>query len=368
LIELAAQVRFRSPLVRSAIYRAATLAERQTVHRALAEATDTQADPDRRAWHRAQAALGADEDLAAELERSADRARARGGLAAAAAFLERAARSHPTTARRARRALAAAQAKYLAGSPQAALTLLERAASAPMDALEVAMAQRLRGRIALHVGRSGEGAPVLFDAAQRLESLDPGVARETHLEALHAAAVAGRLGLGMRTRATAARTAPAAPGRSVARTCCSMALRQVHGRRPRRRSDPQACTGRIGRRERGRRGGRALAMARVSRRGGRVRRRDLASAGQPIRTDRAQSGRSRCLADRLMHLSLMHVFEGKLDTAAALVEEIDSIIDATGSRLISVPKLMLAACRGDEARASALIDEVERRRVLAKPL
>ena len=198
--------------MRSAIYRSAPLADRQAVHRALAEATDTQADPDRRAWHRAQAALGADEDLAAELERSAERAQARGGMAAAAAFLERAAALTPDRARRARRALAAAQAKYLAGSPQAALTLLESAASAPMDALEVAMAQRLRGRIALHVSRSGEGAPVLLDAAQRLESLDPGLARETHLEALHAAAVAGRLGMGMRDAATAARTAPAAPG------------------------------------------------------------------------------------------------------------------------------------------------------------
>src|SRR4029077_15186814 len=90
--------------------------------------------------------------------------------------------------------------------------LLENAASEPMNALEVAMAQRLRGRIALHVSQSGEGAPFLFDAARRLESLDPGLARETHLEALHAAAVAGRLGMGMRDAATAARTAPAAPG------------------------------------------------------------------------------------------------------------------------------------------------------------
>ena len=212
MIELAAQVRFPHPLVRSAIYRAAPLADRQAVHRALGDATDAQTDPDRRTWHRAQAALGADEDLAAELERSADRAQVRGGLAAAAAFLERAAELTPDRGLRAQRALAAAQAKYLAGSPQAALTLLESAASTPMDALEVATAQRLRGRIALHVGRSGEGAPVLLDAAQRLESLDPGLARETHLEAMHAAAVAGRLGMGMRDAATAARSAPAAPG------------------------------------------------------------------------------------------------------------------------------------------------------------
>src|SRR5882762_9280358 len=192
LIELAEQVRFSHPLVRSAIYRAAPLADRQAVHRALADATDGQADPDRRAWHRAQASLGADEDLAAELERSAERAQARGGLAAAAAFLERAAALTPDRGRRARRALAAAQAKYLAGSPQAALTLLESAASAPMDALAVALAQRLRGRIALHVGRSGEGAPVLSDASQRLESLDPNLAGPAYLEAFAAATFAGR--------------------------------------------------------------------------------------------------------------------------------------------------------------------------------
>src|SRR4029077_7777342 len=163
LIELAAQVRFHHPLVRSAIYRAAPLADRQGGHRAPAEATDTQSDPDRRAWHLAQAALGADEDLAAELERSAERAHARGGMAAAAAFLERAAALTPDRARRARRALAAAQAKYLAGSPQAALRLLEGAAYPATDALELAMVQRLRGRIALHLSRSGEGAPAFLD-------------------------------------------------------------------------------------------------------------------------------------------------------------------------------------------------------------
>src|SRR4029077_1110939 len=186
LIELAAQVRFQHPLVRSAIYRAAPLADRQTVHRALADPTEPQTDPARGGGPRAKAALGANEDLAAELERSAERAQARGGLAAGAPSLERAAALTPDRTWRARRAMAAAHAKYLAGSPLAALALLESAASAPMDALAVALAQRLRGRIALHVGRSGEGAPVLSDASQRLESLDLGLARETHLEAIHA--------------------------------------------------------------------------------------------------------------------------------------------------------------------------------------
>ena len=251
LIELAEQVRFQHPLVRSAIYRAAPLADRQAVHRALADATDPQVDPDRRAWHRAQAALGANEDLAAELERSAERAQARGGLAAAAAFLERAAALTPDAARRARRALAAAQAKYLAGSPQSALTLLDSTASAPLDAPEVALAQRLRGRIALHVSRSGEGAPILLDAAQRLESLDPGLARETHLEALHAAAVAGRLGTG---HARSGHRGPHRAGCPGTAACLRRAprwpRRAVHGRHSCGRSDPQARPGRIARRER----------------------------------------------------------------------------------------------------------------------
>ena len=281
MIELAAQVRFHHPLVRSAIYRAAPLADRQAVHRALAEATDAQADPDRRAWHRAQAALGADEDLAAELERSAERAQARGGLAAAAAFLERAAALTPDRGRRARRALAAAQAKHLAGSPQAALTLLESAASAPMDELELAMVQRLRGRIALHLSRSGEAAPLLLDAARRLESFDPGLARDTHLEALYAAAVAGRLGIGM-LRGGHARRAPRRrrPGRRVPSDLLldGLAARFTDGM-PRRRADPQARTDRIA--STGTddyEAGHALAMARRARRGGPVRRRDLASA------------------------------------------------------------------------------------------
>jgi DNA-binding CsgD family transcriptional regulator/tetratricopeptide (TPR) repeat protein len=361
LIELAAQVRFQHPLVRSAIYRAAPLADRQAVHRALAGATDVQTDPDRRTWHRAQAALGADEDLAAELECSAERAQARGGLAAAAAFLERAAALTPDRGRRARRALAAAQAKYLAGSPQAALALLESAASAPLDALEVAMAQRLRGRIALHVGRSGEGAPVLFDAAQRLESLDPGLARETHLEALHAAAVAGRLGIGMRDAATAARTAPAAPGPQRASDLLldGLAIRFTDGigaAAPILKLALAALLDGNGDYEEDMRW--PWLATRVAA--------DVFDdetwhllASRYVQITR-RAGALGVLPIALMHLSNLHVFEGKLDTAAVLVEEIDSIMDATGSRRISVPKLLLSACRGDEARASRLIDEVER--------
>jgi DNA-binding CsgD family transcriptional regulator len=361
LIELAAQVRFHHPLVRSAIYRAAPLAHRQAVHRALAEATDPLADPDRRAWHRAQASLGADEDLAAELERSAERAQARGGVAAGAAFLERAAALTPDRALRAQRALAAAQAKYLAGSPQAALALLESAAAAPIDALQDAMAQRLRGRIALHVSRSGEGAPLLFDAAHRLESLDPGLARETHLEALHAAAVAGRLGLGMRNAATAARTAPAAPEPERASDVLldGLAVTFTDGIRagaPILKLALAALLDANGNYEEDMRW--PWLACRVAA--------DMFDdetwhllASRYVLIARG-AGALGVLPIALMHLALLFVFEGKLDTAAALVEEIDSIIDATASRRISIPKLMLAACQGDEARASKLIDEAQR--------
>src|SRR4051794_40153958 len=153
LLELGARVRFHHPLVRSAVYRAASLAERQIAHRALADATDPEVDPDRRAWHRAQATPGLDEDVAAELERSAGRAQARGGLAAAAAFLERATELTPEPARRARLALAAAQARHQAGAFDAALGLVGIAESGPLDELQRAQVDVLRGEIAFAVTR-----------------------------------------------------------------------------------------------------------------------------------------------------------------------------------------------------------------------
>ncbi|HEX7145715.1 MAG TPA: AAA family ATPase [Gaiellaceae bacterium] len=192
LIELGGRVRFRHPLVRSAIYRAAAPNERREIHRALATATDPVADPDRRAWHRAHSTVGLDEAVAGELERSADRARRRGGFAAMAAFLERATELTPDPARRGTRALAAAQAKLEAGAPEAAHALVATAELTPLDELQSARLQRLRAQIAFARRRGSDAPPLLLDAAKRLVPLDPEVARETCLEALAAAIFAGR--------------------------------------------------------------------------------------------------------------------------------------------------------------------------------
>ena len=211
LIDFGALVRFRHPIVRSAVYRAATLPDRQQAHRALAEATDPASDPDRRAWHRSQAASGADEDVAGDLERSADRARARGGVAAAAAFLERATELTPDAADRGRRALAAAQAKFESAAPQAAQALLAIAETCPLDELQTARLAHLRAQIAFVFERGSDGPRLLVDAAQQLEALDPALARDAYLQALGATMYAGRVGADSHVLkvAEAARAAPA---------------------------------------------------------------------------------------------------------------------------------------------------------------
>jgi hypothetical protein len=233
LLEVDTRVRFRHPLVRSAAYRSASLQARQAAHRALAEVTDPEADPDRRAWHRAHATPGPDEDVAAELERSAGRAQARGGLAAAAAFLERAALLTPDPDRRARRLLAAARAKRDAGALDATLGLLVAVEAGPLDAGSTAEVEHLRGQIALAQRRPGDAARLLLSAARRLEPLDADLARETHLEALGTVVWAGDLdspGV-LRAAAEAARAAPPGPDppRAVDALLDGVALRLTEG-------------------------------------------------------------------------------------------------------------------------------------------
>ena len=180
------------------------------MHRALADATDPEVDPDRRAWHLARATPGLDEDVATELERSAGRAQARGGLAAAAAFLERAAALTPEPSRRATRALAAAQAKHQAGAFDAALRLVAIAESGPLTELQCAQVDLVRAEIAFGLNRGSDAPPLLLKAAKRLEPLDQRLARETYLEALTAVYFPGRLAPGesVLETALAARAAP----------------------------------------------------------------------------------------------------------------------------------------------------------------
>ncbi|HEX6340701.1 ATP-binding protein [Umezawaea sp.] len=208
LVEFGAAVRFRHPLARSASRRAAGPADLRRAHRALADVTDPDQDPDRRAWHRAHAALGPDEEVAAELESSADRAFARGGRAAAASFLERAAELTLDPKTRAARALAAARARFDTGALDQATGLLAAAELGPLDPLGRAGAERLRAQIAFALNRGAAAGPPLLAAARQLEELDLAAARETYLSALGAAVHAGRLGGDPREAARAARGVP----------------------------------------------------------------------------------------------------------------------------------------------------------------
>jgi DNA-binding CsgD family transcriptional regulator/tetratricopeptide (TPR) repeat protein len=193
LVEIGARVRFRHPLVRSAIYSGASAQDRQAVHLALAGAMDPETDPDRRAWHLALAAAGPDEEIASELERSASRAQSRGGLAAAAAFLQRSVALTQDPQRRADRALAAAQAQLNAGAFDEARSMLAAVETVALDELQRARVDLLRGKIASATGL-GEASSQLLKAARRLEPLDIGLARETYLDAWAAAFYAGQLG------------------------------------------------------------------------------------------------------------------------------------------------------------------------------
>jgi DNA-binding CsgD family transcriptional regulator/tetratricopeptide (TPR) repeat protein len=233
LLEVHGRVRFRHPLVRSAIYRAASAEQRRRVHRALAEATDAETDPDRRAWHLAAATAGPDESVAGELERAAGRAQARGGLAAAAAFLERAAALTPHPVRRAQRALAAAQTKYEAGALDDALALLATAEAGGVDDLQRARVGLLRAQIAFAARRGGDAPRLLLEAARGLEAVDADRARTTYLEAIEAARFAGRLARGADivdvSRAALAGPAPRRPPRPTDLLLQGMATLPVDG-------------------------------------------------------------------------------------------------------------------------------------------
>jgi DNA-binding CsgD family transcriptional regulator len=359
LIELGIRVRFRHPLVRSAAYRAADFRDRQEVHRALAEATDPDTDPDRRAWHRAQAASGPDEAVADELERSADRAQARGGAAAAAAFLTRAAELTPDPAARGTRAVAAAQAKFDAGASDAALELLATAELAPLDELQRARLERLRAEIAFARTRGRDAPALLLDAARRLEPLDAAMARETHLEATVAAMYAGRLGgdPGVREAAEAARAAPAAPEPPPAIDLLldGLATRFTEGYAagvPPLRRALDAFRGVEGLTARD---ARWLWLAcRLAQ--------DLWDdelwyelATRGLRVAR-ETGALRVLPIAATYRASLHVHAGAFGAASSLIEESDAIVQATGMAPLKYASLMLAAWRGNEAEGLELME------------
>jgi DNA-binding CsgD family transcriptional regulator len=359
LVELGARVRFRHPLVRSAIYAAAPRAEREEVHHALAEATDADADPDRRAWHRAHAAGGLDEAVAGELERSAGRAQARGGIAAAAAFLERAAELTPDPAMRGSRALAAAQVKLDAGATEAAEALLATADLAPLDELARARLELLRAQIAFARTRGGDTPALLLQAARRLEPLDAATARETHLEAMEAAMFAGRLGHepSVRDVAEAARAAPAPsqPRRAVDLLLDGLATRFTEGYTA-AVTDLRAALDAF-RDEDGpmARDVRWLWLAcRVAQ--------DLwddelwhALATRGLRVAR-ETGALRVLPTAATYRASLHVHAGAFGAASSLIEETDAIIRATGMAPVRYARMWLTAWRGDEAETLAMFD------------
>ncbi len=360
LLELGAQVAFRHPLLRSTVYRAAVAEERRNAHRALAAATDAEVDPDRRAWHRSHATLAPDEDVAWELERSAGRAQARGGLAAAAAFLQRAAALTPDPDRRARRALEAARAKQLAGAPQEASTLLATAAAGPLGKFDQARLQRLRGQIALDLRRGGAAVPLLLDAGRQLELLDPGLARETYLEALRAASIAGRLGGGVLEAAEAARRARSAPGvpRAADLLLDGLAVRFTDGYAA---SAPALKRALSAVRDQGRGAGQDLRWPWIARRVAPDLFDDdawheLATRNVQIARD---AGALAVLTLVLDLLALVRIFDGDLGAAAGLIDEADAIAEATATAPMVFARPLLAGCRGDEAHALALIEASE---------
>jgi DNA-binding CsgD family transcriptional regulator len=356
LAEFSARVRFRHPLVRSAAYRSASVQTRQELHGALAEVTDPAVDPDRRAWHRAQAAPGPDEEVAAELEQSAGRAQRRGGLAAAAAFLERSAGLTLDPARRAQRALAAAQAKHQAGAHDAALGLLAMAQAGPLDELQHARGDLLRAQIAFASSHGRDAPPLMLSAAKQLEPLDIGLARETYLEAFTAALFVGRLSPAVGDVARAARMAPAplAPARAADLLLDGLALLVTEGYAAGTPTLRRALLAFRGQDISAEEGLNWLWLA------GRV-----AMAVWDDETWHILASRHVKLARDAGALSelplavrsriLLHAHAGELEEGAALIAEAQAVADATGSQLGPYGALGVAAWQGREAEATELI-------------
>ncbi len=361
LLEMGTQVRFRHPLVRSAAYWSATPQEQRTAHLALAEVTDRELDPDRRAWHLAAAASGPDEEVASELEWSADRARARGGMAATAAFLQRAVALTREPKRRAERALTAAQANLQAGAFDAAIELLATAEAGPLDELQRAQAELLRGQIAFASSAGSEAPALLLKAARELEALDVTLARETYLDAWAAAMFAGRPAragdLHEVSRAVRSAPPPADAPRPSDLLLDGLAVLVTDGRGAAASSLRQVAH--------------IFAEEAVPPEEG-LRWGWLASVAAIMVWDeeswhlllarQLDSVREAGLLFQLpLYVNVMGVFatwRGDFATAASLITEADAIADVTGTRLAPFAAAALAGFRGEEAEASRLIEAV----------
>jgi DNA-binding CsgD family transcriptional regulator len=361
LVEIGTRVRFRHPLVRSAVYRSAALADRRAAHLALAEVTDRDLDPDRRAWHLAAAAAGPDEQVAAELERSAGRAQARGGVAAAAAFLERAVALTAEPGPRAGRALAAAHANLQAGAFDAALELVATAEAGPLDDLQRAQVSLLRGQVAFAAGAIGEAPALLLRAARQLEPLDGALARQTYLDAWTAASFAGRFARdgNLHEVSRAARSAPPPPDPAAPHDLLLDALAVL------------VTDGRAAAAPMLRRAVRIFAEDEIATEEG-LRWGWVAATGTTVLWDvessqsillrQLQSAREAGLLVHLLRyvnmLGILATWCGQFAEAASLVAEGDAIAEATGTRFAPHAAVILAGFRGSEAEATQLIEAV----------
>jgi len=368
LLELGARVRFRHPLVRSAAYWSSSLQERQEVHRALAEVTDPEIDPDRHAWHRAHAAAGPDEDIAEELDRSAARAQARGGLAAAAAFLERSAQLTLEPARRADRLLAAVRAMRDAGAFETALGLLAALETAQLGPYSTAEAEHVRGQIALEQQRGSDAARLLLGAAGRLTPFHAALARETHLEALVAALWAGDLGRpgGVLAAAEAARAAPAGPEqpRALDVVLDALSIRLTEGYEAAAPLLTRALELLLAEDMRSDKVGRSLWLT-------------ASRASQAIAIELWDADAVHTLATRqlkvareagaLVQLRLALnflggtlVYSGELATAELLFDEDRLVAEATGNQPVLYNDVLVAVWRGQETKATELLEAARR--------
>jgi DNA-binding CsgD family transcriptional regulator len=352
------RVRFRHPLIRSAAYYAASAEARRAAHAALAAVTDPDADPDRRAWHLAEAAAGPDEEVAAELERSAGRAQARGGLAAAATFLERSLLLTADPARHAARVLAAAQASMLAGALGRALELLAKAeadGAGPLDEFQRARIDLLRGHIA-YVSRMGSDAPaLLLKAARRLQPLDLGLARATYLTAWSAASLAGHLA-GTADLLEVSRAARALPPLAASPRPAGLILDGL----ARLVTDGPAAAAPVLRQA----VDVVLAAGDIS--SEELRWSTIATtvlwdddAGHAMVTRQVQLDRAvgalNYLPSDLVNLALLDVRRGDFAAAASLIAECDAAAEATGIRIAPYAQMLLAALRGNQAEFTPLM-------------